>query len=148
MANQIGIKFLPSEDQALDGKRQGSLAGVPEQAFKILSLRLPKILGARAIAPQGLLESRGSAGMPNPLSAIFESLLRVHRGGSMGGGGPMGAPMGPSPASVSSPRIIPKEPPAAFEPSQLIDHRPTMRTVDRGSSVPERRPLGGGYRTR
>lgn len=93
----IGISFMPSADNQQNGPRQGSLEGPGNtdlaQAFKILSLHLPRVLGAQAIAPKKLLESQGSAGIANPSggspsSAIFEALLRAMSGGQMGASSP------------------------------------------------------------
>lgn len=98
MAEQpIGITFLPSADAAANGPRQAGIEGQGgsdlTQAFKILSLHLPRVLGAAAIAPKRLLTSPGAAGLApaggggsNPYSAVFESLLRQLTGGGMSGG--------------------------------------------------------------
>lgn len=86
MANSpLGITFMPSADAAAAGPRQASIEGGPggsdlAAAFKILSLHLPRVLGASAIAPKRLLTSPGSAGVQgggsNPYSAVFQSLLQ------------------------------------------------------------------------
>lgn len=97
----IGITFLPSADAAANGPRQAGIEGQGgsdlTQAFKILSLHLPRVLGAAAIAPKRLLTSPGAAGVAlagggsgasmNPYSAVFESLLRQLTGGAMNPGG-------------------------------------------------------------
>lgn len=97
----IGITFLPSADAAANGPRQAGIEGQGgsdlTQAFKILSLHLPRVLGAAAIAPKRLLTSPGAAGLAlagggsgasmNPYSAVFESLLRQLTGGAMSPGG-------------------------------------------------------------
>lgn len=97
MAEQpIGITFMPSAEAAANGPRQAGVEGQGgsdlTQAFKILSLHLPRVLGAAAIAPKRLLTSQGAAGVPgqpsggfNPYAAVFESLLQSLTGG--GGGG-------------------------------------------------------------
>lgn len=105
----IGVSFLPSEENQAEGQRRGALEGDLGQAFKILSLRMPKQPSIRGIAPQSLLQAPGASGMAggpgsfNPQSAIFESMIRA-----MLGQGPAAAPG--SPASVGGapmPRIIP-----------------------------------------
>lgn len=104
---------MPSADQAAMGARQGQLEGVPEQAMKILSLRLPRVLGARSLSPNSLMTSPGSAGVPggqglNPLAIVFRSILNsmttgtpptgpINTGGGFSGIGarPGGGPTGP-----------------------------------------------------
>ncbi len=88
----VGITFMPSAEAAANGPRQAGIEGTGgsdlAQAFKILSLHLPRVLGASAIAPKTLLTSPGSAGVAapsgvNPYSAVFQALLQ-----SMGAGSP------------------------------------------------------------
>lgn len=101
---------MPSADQAAMGARQGQLEGVPEQAMKILSLRLPRVLGARSLSPSSLMTSPGSAGVPggqglNPLAIVFRSILNSMTNGgtppmgpiNTGGGSPAGPGMLPRP---------------------------------------------------
>lgn len=96
MANNIGITFLPSDEQASLGPRQGNLEGDLGQAFKILSLRLPRVMGARSITPQSNLTAPGSAGVSNPYAAAFQALLRTMAGGPTSSAGPFDtAPMRP-----------------------------------------------------
>src|SRR4051812_15981811 len=78
----IGITFLPSEQNQAEGLRRGGLEGDLGQAFKILSLRLPRILGARAPASSELLNASGAVGAKgfNPMQAVFEALLRAPSG--------------------------------------------------------------------
>lgn len=96
MAEQpIGITFMPSAEAAANGPRQAGVEGQSgsdlTQAFKILSLHLPRVLGAAAIAPKRLLTSPGAAGVPgqpaggfNPYAAVFQSLLQSLTGGQGG----------------------------------------------------------------
>lgn len=110
----IGITFMPSADAAANGPRQAGVEGQGgsdlAQAFKILNLHLPRLLGAASIAPKRLLTSQGSAGVGapgapaggfNPYSAVFESLLQSLSGsGPAGSGG--GGYGGPDVASLAS----------------------------------------------
>lgn len=106
--NPIGISFLPSEENQALGPKRGQMEGDLGQAFKILSLRLPRIQGAHAIAPPDLLNAPGAAGMGggvNPQAAIFEALLKAMAGG--GQAGPMSStPIG-QPTSPAPPKVIP-----------------------------------------
>lgn len=95
----IGVSFQPGMDgygqggttpQAGAGKRNPV-----QEAIKVLSLRLPKVVGARAISPQGLLESSGSDGsrvdsvVNQVLSRMFPTAAPTGDGG--GGMPPMQA---------------------------------------------------------
>lgn len=99
-SSPIGITFLPSEENAQMGPKRGNLEGDLGEAFKILSLRLPRVQGSRTISPHVQSGPGMAQGMPggfNPQAAIFEAILK-----SMTGGGPLNrpgpvasAPMGP-----------------------------------------------------
>lgn len=104
----IGVTFMPTADAAANGPRQAGIEGAGTsdlaQAFKILSLHLPSVLGAPAIAPKRLLTSQGSAGVAapaaaNPYSAVFQALLQ-----SMGAGGG-NDPMAASAPSAAAPTL-------------------------------------------
>lgn len=120
--NPIGITFLPSAENQADGPKRGSLEGDLGQAFKILSLRLPRVQGAKAITPPGNMTGTGAAvGVPggfNPQAAIFEAIIRAMQGQ---GGAPTGAPMsgsmntGPLPVGIT-PGDNPA-PPRRFDPT-------------------------------
>lgn len=106
--NPIGITFLPSDENQALGPQRGQMEGDLGQAFKILSLRLPRIQGAHAIAPPDLLNAPGASGQPggmNPQAAIFDALLKAMQGQGGGGMGPMattpiGIPQAPAPPRV------------------------------------------------
>ena len=125
--NQIGVSFMPSAEQSAMGGRQGSLEGVPEQAFKILSLRLPRVLGSRSLSPSSLMTGPGSAGVGggglNPLSAVFTAILRGMGvnpgGGGMPGGGMPGVGL-PTPTTppVNYPGGSPTRLPRSMYPNE------------------------------
>lgn len=87
----IGISFIPTAENQAQGPRQGGLETDLGQAFKILSLRLPRLLGAQAPAPPSLLNGAGAAGLSgqqggfNPHAAVFEALIRALTGGTPSG---------------------------------------------------------------
>src|SRR5688572_24228692 len=60
-----GVNFQPGgmqgDDPNAQGKRPSAGSGVQE-AIKVLSLRLPKVVGAQASVPQALLQGAGSGG--------------------------------------------------------------------------------------
>lgn len=61
----IGVNFQPGMPSASgQGKPRGgtSNGGGVQEAIKVLSLRLPRVVGAQAISPQALLSSPGGGG--------------------------------------------------------------------------------------
>lgn len=92
-----GYSFAPTNDNAMMGGRNGQLAGVPE-ATQVISLRLPRVVGARAIAPTELLNPNGGGqGVDPTAAAILQTLLRTMRGQP-----PMGQP-GSLPGGTAGP---------------------------------------------
>jgi hypothetical protein len=77
----IGYSFQPGVDTVNmeQGGRPGGQAASPQQAVKILNVRLPKSpLGGSSIAPRQLLESAGAAGMPGAaLNQLLTALARL-----------------------------------------------------------------------
>lgn len=77
-----GVNFQPGlqpdrQAQPNSGSNpSGSSQGVQE-AIKVLSLRLPKVVGANAVAPSALLQSQGSGGNSR-VDSIVESVLRKY----------------------------------------------------------------------
>lgn len=96
MADPIGISFMPTADASANGPRQAGIEGQGgsdlAQAFKILNLHLPRVLGAAAIAPKRLLTSQGSGaftgGGGSPYAQIFQALLQSIAGGMAPDGQP------------------------------------------------------------
>jgi hypothetical protein len=135
MADPVGITFMPGQDaQALGPQNMGANGpgGDLSQAFKILSLRLPRVLGAGALSSPRLLNSPGASGSGmNPHAAVFEALLRALVGGGSPGGFPGGTAAGPEPTPYSPPYStqpvpVPRgpdmgQPPAAPAPPQFRD---------------------------
>lgn len=61
----IGVNFQPGQNgNGYDPRGNGapSAGNGVQEAIKVLSLRLPKVVGAQGVAPQGLLESMGGGG--------------------------------------------------------------------------------------
>lgn len=126
MANApIGINFMPTQDAADMGQQRGNMEGDLGEAIKILSLRAPRVLGARAPTPGGNMSGGGSsplaglagnintggqAGGFNPNAALFQALISALMGSGgvdkPTGGGDVGNPIfkfigpgGPDPGS-------------------------------------------------
>lgn len=124
----IGISFMPSAQNMANGPQaasaQGEIGSGPNtdlaQAYKILSLRLPTVVGAASPVKQSLLTSPGSAGLSlpggmDPYAALFQALLKsMITGGSgpdMSGPstGMPGMPSAPDAGPMPSPgRTVPK----------------------------------------
>lgn len=78
MPDGFGVSFAPTAENAMDGARQGSLEGLPA-AIKILSLRMPRFLGARGIAPDALLN--GDNGGVDPFaSSVMQTIFATLAG--------------------------------------------------------------------
>lgn len=80
---QLRISFMPSAENQAMGPLRGHTEGL-QQAIRLLSLRLPKVVGAKAIADPSLLSGGGSAafgGGFNPDSASMLALLKAMVGG-------------------------------------------------------------------
>lgn len=144
----IGITFMPTADAQAEGPRRGQMEGDLQQAFKILSLNLPRVQGARALAPQRLLESPGASGFPgtNPHAAVFEALLKASAGGRQdlfnaipqpGTGGPAPTPMpsgSSAPTATAAPVARQSYDPAPPAPATT----PIARPYDAGpASLPQ-----------
>lgn len=98
-----GVNFQPGaqdrEAQPNSGSRpSGSSQGVQE-AIKVLSLRLPKVVGAQAVSPSALLQSQGSGGNSR-VDSIVQSVLQKFFPQATQGQAP-GAPTAPSVMSPS-----------------------------------------------
>lgn len=100
-----GINFQPgAPDQQQNGQglsRQSNpqQEGV-QQAIKVLSLRLPKVVGAQASVAAPLLQSQGGGGRPH-VDSIVESVLKKYLP-SEGGSAPS-APMLPTSSEPAMP---------------------------------------------
>lgn len=165
MAFNLGDSFAPTQDQAEDAGRRAALEGVP-QAIKMLSLRLPQILGARAPMAAPLMQSQGMAGLGQGAQALFQSLINQlgastnpmgapAPGGWPGSGpgipnpppvgarnptGPMSPPVGDTGAGFPPPPKGPQDSGGPVMPS----YTPRFEVSD-GPAPMVRRPVRGGY---
>lgn len=75
----FGINFQPGmqEQQGQNGNGSRPSGGGVQEAIKVLSLRLPKVVGAHGIAPMPLLTSEGSGGNPRVDSIVQQILSRM-----------------------------------------------------------------------
>ena len=116
--NNLGLTFQPGQTQ-----NGGQNAATPVQrAVQLLSLRLPSVVGARALAPQALLGATGGAGVGAMAGGNVEAALALLRRLQQQAGGADRAPNGPqdyapmapsagtamtTSASSPAPRVIP-----------------------------------------
>ena len=102
-----GVNFQPGSLSESPERGRSSPQSVQE-AIKVLSLRLPKVVGARAMAPGQLLTSPGSGGNPMIDSVVNQVLSRYFptSAPSPGAAPAFGGPSAPSPgaAPVLAPR--------------------------------------------
>ena len=119
-----GVAFQPGQDdqqkRLLNGENRpsGSPEGVQE-AIKVLSLRLPKVVGAQASAPTPLLKSEGAAGNSRVDSIVAQVMQKYFPTAQ------------PSPAAEA-----PSFPSPAMEP-QATD-RPRAAQVTQSPATPQR----------
>lgn len=110
----FGVSFVPGgQGDPTKQMGQGQAGGAPplQQAIQMLSLRLPRVVGANGLAPGPLLSAPGGMGQPGgdaALNPLLQALLRL--AGMSGGGGSM-APGGPSigPGTAPMARVTPGE---------------------------------------
>lgn len=134
-----GVNFQPGQQSygQQNGQRGpsrlsgGSPQGVQE-AIKVLSLRLPKVVGARAVSPAPLLTSQGSGGNPNVDSIVESVLSRMFPGQQTGG---------PAPSAPTAPMWTPSQ--HATSDAQSENRNPLGNWFDRGDSTPPRFNVGG-----
>lgn len=75
-SNELGVSFAPTLESSFDGPRRGQHEGIG-RAVQILSLRMPRFLGARGLAPGALLNASGAGGMDPYLGAVMQTLMRT-----------------------------------------------------------------------
>jgi len=124
--DDFGISFFPGAEQQ-DRAAELSTAQL-DDVVQLLALRLPRLLGAKPIAPGELLRSPGSAGSPIPAipATIFNRFLTPGGHAPMpSGGGPGTSPLDdliaqfvPSGSGIGTqaPRVIPSIAPPPTQP--------------------------------
>ena len=92
MPRTFGVSFMPGADAQNGQGRTGSGPGAPrnpvQEAIQVLSLRMPKVFGARAIAPAPLLTSPGGMGQAGARSGATAQALAQMAGVPSGAGMP------------------------------------------------------------
>jgi hypothetical protein len=124
MLDELGLSFLPQGGQ---GGATGPGGNRLEDILQVLSFRLPRVLGARPIAPAQLLNAQGGGGGDPLAGAVVQNVLKSILGGAPGGQGmDAGAPSGMErflaagggAPSQGKPRVIPIQNPPVDDPPQ------------------------------
>lgn len=135
-----GLSFQPGTENGNNG--QSRVAPVQE-AIRLLSLRLPTVVGARGISPQALLEGQGGAGLGGggSVEALIRQLLQQMQMppqlGSQDRERRRGAPVSgpPTQPGQSRPTPVPQGPRPVPLPPRIV---PGGDDNDRrGGTVPE-----------
>jgi hypothetical protein len=143
--DNLGVSFAPTTDNAAMGPKNGSLAGVP-QAIQVISMQLPRLLGARPVAPGSLLGSQGGGGNPVVQSALLQTILKsLGLPGGTAGPGPVQptpnerGPELPSPFTPPSDPGVPSAPPSmSWDPRIVFGPDPSRGNP--GGAVDRRPP--------
>jgi len=98
----IGVSFLPGQQQGQAGAGTGTAdpQEAVSQAIKILSLRLPRVVGAGAIASPALLNAPGAAGVSGSGMNI-DRLVQMILQGILPGSAVSGAAATPGGSEIS-----------------------------------------------
>ena len=138
----IGVNFQPgsNQDNGQNGQARPPASGVQE-AIKVLSLRLPKVVGAQGVTPMPLLTSQGAGGNPRVDSVVNQIMQRI---GPMPQQAPAPQTAGPSfggevGGMYSTPPSMPNWPTPPQQPPQQTYPAPRI-VVDNGLNLPPRWP--------
>lgn len=146
----IGQSFAPLGDPASQTRPQQSGAAGAQEPVRILNLRMPRVQGAGAPAPQALLTSPGSAALPQSVGAnpTIEAILRA----VLGHFAPqqMAAPSAPSgfmgqgpPSQGSGPSNIPYTP--AIHYQKPLPGGTAGPDIQSGPATPQQRRTEGKW---
>lgn len=122
LGRDMGVSFAPTLDNAEESGENAAREGLPA-AIKLLSLRLPRVLGARAPVASQLANAQGMGGMGQAEQQLFQTLTRILGGGNQVGmaadtqapGGWKGS--GPGIPNPAQPPTVPGIPPSAPGPA-------------------------------
>jgi hypothetical protein len=118
-----GVSFQPGQPGSQGTTKPRTAPGNTgvQEAIKVLSLRLPRVVGAQSIAPAPLLNSQGSGGNPRVDSVVNQVLSRM-------------LPTEGSAPSPAAPMVPPSDPMSAG-PSSMSPAAPTF------NGIPSHTPL-------
>lgn len=157
MGLPFGVSFLPGGDAQYQRGQDGSMGpgGVPvQQAIKILSMRVPRVVGQSPLAPLSLLTGPGGQGLP---PGLLDNLLRKQMALAPAGGVPQAIvpPSLPSMAPSAAPSAMPAPPaipagvppmaaPPAMGMASPVVPPPPMAPVISGAPSPQSQPAPPG----
>jgi hypothetical protein len=149
MANDygFGVSFLPNGDskfQRPGGPQSGSQAGVApvQDAVKVLSMRVPRVVGNSPIAPLSLLTSPGGGGMPEGMLQRLMALLgqgpaAAEQPGQAFAQGGVGVTGAPSPFGAGAPPM-----PQGMGQGMGGGRPPLASVTAGGTAAPPSGPMG------
>ena len=146
----FGVSFLPS-DRPEDQGAERAPADRFQEAIKILSLRLPRVLGGSAVAPAPLLQAQGGRGSPFARSGLAQTqqvapglaagndpvLMALLQMAGLGRSAPSQR-MPATQRSAAAPRIVPGVTGGLPQPGGYQGYQPG--DVDLGPSAPNWTP--------
>lgn len=152
MPNDFGISFSPFDNQRNTARPgQSGAAPSPQEAIKILSLHVPRVVGSASPIPGALLNAPGSAGLGGPGTAqapnlgLEELLRRLFGGGAQPGAGgiaPMTPPpFQPSPSYTPQPSYQPPSPGPSYQPPPYQPPNPPPYLPSPGPYTPPSFPM-------
>lgn len=141
----FGVGFQPGQAQT-NGTRSPDQAR--QEAVRLISLRLPKVVGGSALAPAPLLQGGGSQGNPFANSAIGQTQRQVQPDQPMATAPVQGAQSGLSPVlqaimAMAAPQASQSAPPAPhFTPGVVPgDHPEPPPPITREWQAPQGTPM-------
>ncbi len=138
----LGFSFAPGSDLPMNGERDGAGSGpsrlTPQQAVKILSLRVPEHAPSNAPISNALMNSPGgSAAGANGWQSLIQQLLQSFRPDAAGQ--PTASPginAGPTQMPQFPAMLGPRQTPAAPAPISGAPPPPRVRPGDAGPQAP------------
>lgn len=132
----FGLSFVPGAPQGPTAQGPGQIGGPPpspvQTAIRMLSLRLPHVVGAQGLAPSGLLQGPGAQAFGGQAGGLggLEEFLRLLFGMGPGAPGPRVIPglqpgAHPTPPTTQPPQQAFGLPPGPY-PSPYPPGRPWM----------------------
>lgn len=131
--------FTDIQMQGQNGQSRGPSRLSPQQAVRVLSLRVPERAQANAPINPTLLNASGGAGVPGGLNQLLQSLMSLFAPSPQGPSGRVGVPPYQPPS---------EEPPMPFQPPPTTPPPPKVRPGGGGpGGAPGgmEEPPGGGF---
>lgn len=137
----IGQSFQPGSNGngGAEEQRRGGGPAPIQQAIKLISTRLPSVLGAQAIVPQELLQASGGAGLTEAdITRMFAPRPQAPMPPSMPGPGAQSAP-----PWLAPPAPIPGPAAAGGRPAPSAPSAPPFSAPAPERDLPAQQPMAG-----